>query len=92
LIFAEAGRSDRPRRALHRVLGGRRYEHLLGLLAFIRTAHYWTVLHPNLTRRYRAPLRWELVGVRLGSGIGSIPLHLGLCHRLHRSHRYHAGD
>src|SRR4029434_8983447 len=28
--------------------GGRRFEHLLGLLAFIRTAHYWTVTHPDL--------------------------------------------
>ena len=24
------------------------YEYLLGLLAFIRTAHYWTVVHPDL--------------------------------------------
>jgi len=23
--------------------------HLMGLLAFIRTAHYWTVLHPELS-------------------------------------------
>lgn len=49
LVFVEARRSDRPRAALRHVLGGRRYEHLLGLLAFIRTAHYWTVLHPHLT-------------------------------------------
>jgi two-component sensor histidine kinase len=49
LLFAEGGRSDRPRRALRRVIGGRRFEHLLGLLAFMRTAHYWTVLHPDLS-------------------------------------------
>lgn len=49
LVFVEGRRSDRPRAALRHVLGGRRYEHLLGLLAFIRTAHYWTVLHPHLT-------------------------------------------
>ena len=35
------------RNALRKALGGKRSEHLLGLLAFIRTAHYWTVLHPN---------------------------------------------
>jgi Histidine kinase len=34
---------------LRRALGGNRFEHLLGLLTFIRTAHYWTVLHPKLT-------------------------------------------
>jgi two-component sensor histidine kinase len=49
LLFAEGGRSERARRALHHALGGRRFEYLLGLLAFIRTAHYWTVLHPDLS-------------------------------------------
>jgi hypothetical protein len=49
LVFVEPGRSERPRNALRRVLGGNRFEHLLGLLAFIRTAHYWTVLHPELS-------------------------------------------
>lgn len=29
-------------------MGGERYEFLMGLLTFIRTAHYWTVLHPDL--------------------------------------------
>jgi two-component sensor histidine kinase len=48
LVFMEAGRSTRARRALHHALGGTRFEHLLGLLAFIRTAHYWTVIHPDL--------------------------------------------
>ena len=49
LVFVEPGRSERARNALRRALGGNRFEHLLGLLAFIRTAHYWTVLHPELT-------------------------------------------
>jgi two-component sensor histidine kinase len=49
LMFVEAGRSERARRALHHALGGRRFEHLLGLLAFIRMAHYWTVMHPDLS-------------------------------------------
>jgi hypothetical protein len=48
LIFVEPRRSERARRALRSALGGRRFEHLLGLLAFIRMAHYWTVLHPDL--------------------------------------------
>jgi two-component sensor histidine kinase len=48
LVFVQGRRSDRSRAALRHVLGGRRYEHLLGLLAFIRTAHYWTVLHPHI--------------------------------------------
>jgi two-component sensor histidine kinase len=48
LVYVEPRRSDRARKALRHVLGGRRYEHVLGLLAFIRTAHFWTVLHPDL--------------------------------------------
>ena len=51
LVFVEPGRSERPRNALRKVLGGNRFEHLLGLLAFIRTAHYWTVLHPEFHSR-----------------------------------------
>jgi two-component sensor histidine kinase len=48
LIFAEPGRSQRARQALRHALGGGRLEHLLGLLSFIRTAHYWTVTHPDI--------------------------------------------
>ena len=49
LLFVQPGRAHRARRALHKALGGNRFEHLMGLLAFIRTAHYWTVLHPELS-------------------------------------------
>jgi two-component sensor histidine kinase len=49
LVFVEPRRAERARRALRSALGGNRFEHLLGLLTFIRTAHYWTVLHPDLT-------------------------------------------
>ncbi len=49
LVFVEPRRAGRAQRALRHALGGRQFEHLLGLLAFIRTAHYWTVLHPELT-------------------------------------------
>jgi signal transduction histidine kinase len=48
IVFGEPGRAERTRRALRHALGDRRYEHLMGLLAFIRTAHYWTVVHPDL--------------------------------------------
>jgi len=48
LIFVEPLQSERARQILRQVLGGRRFEYLLALLAFIRTAHYWTVVHPGL--------------------------------------------
>lgn len=48
LVFVEPTRAHRARQGLRRALGGRRFEHLMGLLAFIRTAHYWTVTHPDL--------------------------------------------
>jgi two-component sensor histidine kinase len=49
LVFVEPARAERARRALGKTLGGNRFEHLMGLLAFIRTAHYWTVLHPEMS-------------------------------------------
>ena len=48
VLFVEPARSERARRALRQALGGKRFEMLMGLLAFIRTAHYWTLLHPEL--------------------------------------------
>jgi hypothetical protein len=48
LIFVEPSQSERARQILRQVLGGKRFEYLLALLAFIRTAHYWTVVHPGL--------------------------------------------
>lgn len=48
VVFVEPLRSDRERAALRNALGGQRFEHLMGLLTFIRTAHYWTKVHPNL--------------------------------------------
>ena len=48
LVFVEPTRALRARQALRRALGGKRFEYLIGLLAFIRTAHYWTVTHPDL--------------------------------------------
>ena len=48
VMFVEPSRSDSARRAMIRVLGQRDYEFLSGCLAFIRTAHYWTMLHPEI--------------------------------------------
>ena len=48
VAFVEPLRSDRERAALRNALGGQRFEHLMGLLTFIRAAHYWTKIHPDL--------------------------------------------
>jgi hypothetical protein len=48
VIFVEPSQAEQPRALLHKALGGKRLEYLLMLLAFIRTAHYWTVVHPGL--------------------------------------------
>jgi hypothetical protein len=48
LIFVNPMQSERARNALRQVLGGRRFEYVLALLAFIRTAHFWTLVHPGI--------------------------------------------
>ena len=48
VMFVEPARSDFARRGLIRTLGLREYELFSGCLAFIRTAHYWTMLHPEI--------------------------------------------
>jgi hypothetical protein len=48
LIFVEPMKSERALQVLRQALGARRLEYLLALLAFIRTAHYWTETHPAL--------------------------------------------
>ena len=48
VAFVEPRRSDRERAALRNALGGQRFERLMVLLTFIRVAHYWTVVHPDL--------------------------------------------
>jgi signal transduction histidine kinase len=47
-MFVEPVRSDSARWSLIRTLGQRDYEFFGGCLAFIRTAHYWTMLHPEI--------------------------------------------
>jgi hypothetical protein len=48
MIFIEPSQAERPMELLREALGGRRFEYFVALLAFIRTAHYWTVTHPGL--------------------------------------------
>jgi signal transduction histidine kinase/ActR/RegA family two-component response regulator len=48
VVFSEPARGETARLALLKALGAHRFEYLAGLLAFIRTAHYWTMLHPEI--------------------------------------------
>ena len=48
IMFAEPARSERARHALIRALGDRHFEFFSAFLAFVRTAHYWTMLHPEI--------------------------------------------
>jgi hypothetical protein len=48
LIFVNPVKSERALKALRHALGGKRCEYLLALLAFIRTAHFWTLVHPAI--------------------------------------------
>jgi hypothetical protein len=48
LIFVEHAEAERARQVLRQAVGGRRLEYLLALLAFIKSAHFWTVQHPGL--------------------------------------------
>lgn len=48
VVFSEPARGDVARLALLSTLGPRNFEYLIGCLAFIRTAHYWTMLHPEI--------------------------------------------
>ena len=49
VLFVEPARARRPRNALMSALGTKNVELLTAFLAFIRTAHYWTMTHPDLT-------------------------------------------
>jgi len=48
LIFVNPAQSERALNVLRHALGGKRFEYVLALLAFIRTAHFWTVVHPEI--------------------------------------------
>ncbi len=47
-VFLNPTGSDRARLAARRCLGGAAFEYTMALLAFVRTAHYWTETHPDL--------------------------------------------
>jgi two-component sensor histidine kinase len=48
ILFLEPARAQRAKQALRIALGGEKFELLVGLLTFIRSAHYWTLMHPEL--------------------------------------------
>lgn len=48
-VFLKPIGSDRARLAVRHCLGGTTFEYTLALLAFVRTAHYWTETHPELS-------------------------------------------
>jgi two-component sensor histidine kinase len=48
ILFLQPARARRAKRALRIALGGEKFELLMGLLTFIRSAHYWTLMHPEL--------------------------------------------
>ena len=79
VIFGEPARSDTARLPLLRALGAQRFEYLAGLLAFIRTAHYWTMLHPGIETEddmrslIRSILSWRDVGAEPNAGVPTAP-------------------
>jgi two-component sensor histidine kinase len=48
VLFLQPARAVRAKHALHIALGGEKFELLIGFLTFIRAAHYWTLMHPEL--------------------------------------------
>src|SRR5262245_15483249 len=48
VVFLNPGQAAPWLRELIRLLGPRRYEQLMLFLAFVRTAHFWTEVHPEL--------------------------------------------
>lgn len=49
VMFVVPARSSQARAAVRRAVGDGPFEYIIVLLAFIRTAHYWTETHPELT-------------------------------------------
>jgi two-component sensor histidine kinase len=48
VLFLQPARAVRAKHALRIALGGEKFELLVGFLTFIRAAHYWTLMHPEL--------------------------------------------
>ncbi len=47
-IFLQSSQAEVCRAALQRSLDSSSFQHVLVFLAFVRTAHFWTVVHPEL--------------------------------------------
>ncbi len=47
-VFLQTPQAARCLEALQRTFGGTTFQHMLVFLAFVRTAHFWTELHPEL--------------------------------------------
>jgi signal transduction histidine kinase/CheY-like chemotaxis protein len=47
-VFLQTSQAARCLEALQRTFGGTTFQHLLVFLAFVRTAHFWTEMHPEL--------------------------------------------
>ena len=48
VLFLQPARATRAKHALRIALGGEKFELLVGFLTFIRSAHYWTLMHTEL--------------------------------------------
>jgi two-component sensor histidine kinase len=48
VLFLQPATAGRAKQALRIALGGEKFELLIGFLTFIRSAHYWTLMHPEL--------------------------------------------
>jgi two-component sensor histidine kinase len=48
VLFLQPARAVRAKHALRIALGGEKFELLVGFLTFIRSAHYWTLMHPEI--------------------------------------------
>jgi two-component sensor histidine kinase len=47
-LFLQPAGAARAKQALRHALGDEKFELMIGLLTFIRSAHYWTLMHPDL--------------------------------------------
>jgi len=48
VLFLQPARAVRAKRVLRTALGGEKFELLVAFLTFVRSAHYWTLMHPEL--------------------------------------------
>jgi two-component sensor histidine kinase len=48
VLFLQPARAGRAKQALRNALGGEKFELLVAFLTFVRSAHYWTLMHPEI--------------------------------------------